>query len=530
MQNKQMQHLMKGAVVLSIASFIAKVLSAVYRIPFQNMVGNTGFYVYQQVYPIYGIGMTFALSGFPVYISKLVAEQVNPEEQTQLLRRSFALLGIFCAAIFIYLQYQAPKIAGAMADPALTPLIEMVSFMFLLMPFLAVTRGYFQGIFNMVPTAVSQVAEQLVRVVVILVAAWLSLKLHWSVYEMGTWAMSGAFFGGLVATYILLRPAETAFQLKAPHRGGIDFKAYQQLAKRLAIEGGSICLFASLIVLLQLVDSFTVKKGLVLSGLSEELAKNMKGIFDRGQPLVQLGLVVSLAFSSTLIPSLSQARQRRQQYQFQQVAEALIHISLGLSAAATTGLMVLMPQINYFLFGDADGNQALVWYMLSIAIIALINACNSVLQSLDQFHKTTAALIVGLIVKVAINQWLVQHYQIVGASVGTVISLGVVLALILRQSPVIVRQALGLQRFTGKLLAICAVMWLGVKIALQFAPQSLSSRGHAILGTGLGVLVGVLLFGGLALRWQLFSIREWLTMPGGRQLLRLSKKIKGRTK
>ncbi|MEL1196215.1 polysaccharide biosynthesis protein, partial [Staphylococcus epidermidis] len=90
------------------------------------------------------------------------------------------------------------------------------------------------------------------------------------------------------------------------------------------------------------------KKGLVLSGLSEELAKNMKGIFDRGQPLVQLGLVVSLAFSSTLIPSLSQARQRRQQYQFQQVAEALIHISLGLSAAATTGLMVLMPQINYF--------------------------------------------------------------------------------------------------------------------------------------------------------------------------------------
>ncbi len=269
-----------------------------------------------------------------------------------------------------------------------------------------------------------------------------------------------------------------------------------------------------------------LKKGLVLSGLSEELAKNMKGIFDRGQPLVQLGLVVSLAFSSTLIPSLSQARQRRQQYQFQQVAEALIHISLGLSAAATTGLMVLMPQINYFLFGDADGNQALVWYMLSIAIIALINACNSVLQSLDQFHKTTAALIVGLIVKVAINQWLVQHYQIVGASVGTVISLGVVLALILRQSPVIVRQALGLQRFTGKLLAICAVMWLGVKIALQFAPQSLSSRGHAILGTGLGVLVGVLLFGGLALRWQLFSIREWLTMPGGRQLLRLSKKNK----
>ena len=68
---------MRGAVILSCAGLAAKILSAFYRIPFQNIVGNTGFYVYQQVYPIYGIGMTFALSGFPVYISKLIAEQEN---------------------------------------------------------------------------------------------------------------------------------------------------------------------------------------------------------------------------------------------------------------------------------------------------------------------------------------------------------------------------------------------------------------------------------------------------------------------
>lgn len=526
MQNKQMQNLMKGAVVLSIASFIAKVLSAVYRIPLQNMVGNTGFYVYQQIYPIYGIGMTFALSGFPVYISKLVAEQTEPAEQTKILRQSFALLGIFGAAIFIYLQIKAPAIAGAMADPALAPLIEMVSFMFLLMPFLAVTRGYFQGIFNMIPTATSQVAEQLVRVVVIILAAWLSLKLHWSVYEMGTWAMTGAFFGGLVATISLLKPAERAFVWRGPVTKGIDWQSYKMLAKKLLIEGGSICLFASLIVLLQLIDSFTVKKGLVLGGLTDAAAKNLKGVYDRAQPLVQLGLVISMAFSSTLIPSLSQARQRQQDQQFRQVAEALIHISLGLSAAAATGLMVLMPQVNVFLFGDADGNRALVWYMLSIAIIALINACNSVLQSLDQFYKTTIALLVGIVVKIVINQWLVQHFQIAGASLGTVISLGVVLYLVLRQSPELVKNALAPKRFTFKLLLICGMMWLAVKIALNITHFGLMTRGAAIMSTGIGITVGVLVFVGLALRWQLFTIREWLTIPGGRQLLRLSKKIK----
>ncbi|GMA53448.1 hypothetical protein GCM10025857_48050 [Alicyclobacillus contaminans] len=76
----QMKSMMKGAFVLTIASFVAKLLSAIYRVPLQNIVGDEGFYVYQQVYPIYGIAMTFALTGFPQFLSKLVAEQTTPKK------------------------------------------------------------------------------------------------------------------------------------------------------------------------------------------------------------------------------------------------------------------------------------------------------------------------------------------------------------------------------------------------------------------------------------------------------------------
>lgn len=78
-----MQRMMQGAVVLTVASFIAKVLSAFYRVPFQNFVGDEGFYVYQQVYPIYGIAMTLALSGLPQFISKIVAEQPDIRSQNK---------------------------------------------------------------------------------------------------------------------------------------------------------------------------------------------------------------------------------------------------------------------------------------------------------------------------------------------------------------------------------------------------------------------------------------------------------------
>ena len=66
--------LMRGTWVLTLTSLFVKILSAIYRVPFQNLVGDEGFYIYQQVYPLYGIAMTFSLAGLPVFLSKLVAE------------------------------------------------------------------------------------------------------------------------------------------------------------------------------------------------------------------------------------------------------------------------------------------------------------------------------------------------------------------------------------------------------------------------------------------------------------------------
>ena len=105
MHNQQMKHLMRGAWILSLSSLIAKILSAVYRVPFQNMVGDTGFYAYQQIYPIYGLGMTFALSGFPVYISKLVAEADSLEAKRTVAHQSRVILTWISWALFLGLEF-----------------------------------------------------------------------------------------------------------------------------------------------------------------------------------------------------------------------------------------------------------------------------------------------------------------------------------------------------------------------------------------------------------------------------------------
>ncbi len=416
MQRKTMKTVMQGALLLSVASLIAKILSAVYRVPFQNMVGNTGFYVYQQIYPIYGIGMTFALSGLPMFISKLVAENETAEAKLTLVSRIFMILAGFSLILFLGLQAFSLPIASAMGDPGLAPIIRSVSWMFLFSPFLAISRGYFQGEYDMRPTALSQLVEQAVRVAVILFVAYWAMRHQWNVYRMGAWAMSSAPIAAIFATLVMLfyvrhhqvKVFRLAYQPAA--------QSYGHLAKRLLIEGGTISLFASMMVLLQLVDSFTVMRGLMIQGLPPLLAKSIKGVYDRGQPLVQLGLVVATSFSSSLLPSLTESLNHGSRQQFVRQANTVIRMSVTIATAAAIGLIALMPEVNVLLFGNRQGNGMLSVYVLSIIFATLIMIANSILQSLNQFVVTIAGLVIGLLVKISFNQWAVVRFGAIGAS------------------------------------------------------------------------------------------------------------------
>ncbi|WP_054645540.1 oligosaccharide flippase family protein [Secundilactobacillus oryzae] len=187
MKSKTTSTILKGAVILSVTSLLVKILSAFYRIPFQNMVGNEGFYVYQQVYPIYGIAMTLALSGVPVFISRVIAEYDEPAERIMVARRLFSILLVVAWGLFAGLQLFAPQLASVMGDGGLTAEIRAATWLFVLVPFLAVSRGYFQGQLDMVPTSQSQLAEQVVRVGVILFAAYYGMQKAGPFIRLGRW-------------------------------------------------------------------------------------------------------------------------------------------------------------------------------------------------------------------------------------------------------------------------------------------------------------------------------------------------------
>ena len=520
--NQHLHQIINGTLVLSVAGLLAKVLGAIYRVPFQNLVGDTGYYAYQQIYPFYGIEVTLALTGLPVFISRLVAEQDNRQDQLAVARLCRRLLCVAGLLIFAVLTLGSQLISKMMGDTHLQAVILGLAPIFLLMPWLAVGRGVQQGMLNMYPTAISQVGEQVVRVTWIIGVAVIATTQRWNSYRMASWAMVSALVAGLVAFMILIYTNLPLWKNQQRHPSPLTKR---QLTRRLLTEGVLLCWLASVTVILQLVDSFTVKRALVAGGVSEAAAHASKGVFDRGQPLLQLGLVVATSLSATLLPSLSEKWHQGDRQTFVHTYRVLFHVCIMMATMAAFGMMILMPLINTFLFKNSRGSGALMVLMLAIPLAALVSAFCAVLQSIHSLKPMAGGLFAGLIVKCCINYPLTRKWGIDGAAWGTVLSLLVTMIIVWQALPQLLRRHRHGGKFVGKLLTITAFMTVlaGGSASLMKCYFG-GGRLQAALVLLVAITIGAASAGWLVIRWHLLDDEELIALPGGKQLVTMMTK------
>src|SRR5699024_7279196 len=205
MTEKHTDQVMKGALILTVAGILSKVLSASYRVPLQNLTGDIGFYTYQQIYPILGIALMMALYGFPSAIS--IARAHMDLQNIPVTVRSFMMpIGLIvlaiCSLFFMGLLIFGDNLAQLVGDYRLTGPYQLAGVVFLFIPFTSMFRGYFQGNNIMHPTAYSQIGEQVVRVVIIIVGAYATYVGWIQVDTIGYVAVLATICGGITAICI----------------------------------------------------------------------------------------------------------------------------------------------------------------------------------------------------------------------------------------------------------------------------------------------------------------------------------------
>ena len=521
MTTKKSTPFLKGALILTIAGFIVKILSALYRGPFQNIVGDVGFYIYQQVYPIYGIAAVLSVSGFPMIISRVVSVEKESKKEyfMQTLAATFYTLLAIGGFFFLLFFFGAGTLSKWMGDPYLAPLIQMSSFMFLLLPFTALIRGYFQGIGNMAPTANSQVVEQIIRVSVILMVAGLYLKQGGSLYSVGQKAVFGSILGGLCGFTILffyLQRSKLHFFFFFKK---ITFKKFYRTAQIIFIHGIIACLSSMILLLFQLVDSFTLYSLLVRSGVPMEEAKVLKGVFDRGQPLLQVGTVVASSISLALIPHIASSWQNGEITIVKENIEKALNITMVIGLGAAIGLMNIIQPTNMMLFADYSGSGVLAVLSLAIFFTSLILISSSILQSMGEIRSIGTYVFIGCMIKVVGNILVVPLLSTFGSALSTIISLAVTSLLFLYT----LNQKIHISSFIRQKLIKIMISAVGMTVVLQSWLLIFShihgSRSFSMFLALSSVVLGVFVYLILNIKLNTFSDEEIKMLPLGGKII-----------
>ena len=460
-----------SAIILALGGFLSKAIGALYKIPLTNILGSNGMGLYYLVFPVYSLIITFCSSGINVALSTEVAKcrraRHRYNEQKMLrtaLMLSFLLSLIFTVIIVLISRPLADlqgNINASFGYIAIAPAIILSSI-------IATLRGYFQGVENMVPTTISMIIEQVVKLSVGLIIAH---KL--CVYGI-QFAVLGAIMGVTISEVVaLLIIAINFFTYKGQLYFNYRNKIYK--GKRKAIVTSLLksrncfkravyyrykyllcaskkvryttkvaikkilkvmvpATFSSIVIpIATMLDSFMIINLLISSGYSSVVSTSLYGLWGGVvQALISLPTILIAGLSTAIVPSLSGVVAGDNEGQVNKKVMFYIKITLVLSLFMCIAVFVFAEDILRFLYGDGLNSNVLdeLYYAtkmlkissISIVYYAFLQTFTAILQTIGKSHIPFLILLGSLGVRLGLTIILVTipNINIFGAIIGNI--------------------------------------------------------------------------------------------------------------
>ena len=415
------QSLIKGTVILGAAGVFARFLGLFFRWPLIMLIGDEGIGYYQMSYPLYMFFIGIA-TGIPVAISKMVSERnafndegamievVNKAILTMIiLGGGFSIVFLAFPEYLIHFFKWDKKAMYALMGIGAAPLFISI---------MSVFRGFFQGMQNMTPTAVSQIIEQVGRVIFGVGLAVLLLP------KGIEYAAGGAAFGaaaggiiGFIYLYIKYIFVKRRLVIK-PHKR--DPKMLSELLN-IAIP---VSLGAAVGTIMSLLDSILVPQMLLKAGYTFKQAAILYGqLTGKAMVLINVPLTLSIALCASLVPIIAESYILNRKLDVINKVESAVKVSMVISLPSLCGLAFMAAPILNLLFpGHAEGYNILRYSSICLPFIILTQTSTAILQGTGHYFAPIKNLAVGCLGKIIITILLVPNpsINIYGAIIGSV--------------------------------------------------------------------------------------------------------------
>jgi stage V sporulation protein B len=414
---------------LAVATVVIKILGSVYKIFLGNILGDSGYALFYAAYSIFSVFLAISTTGLPIALSKMVSEAKSlkrPKQVKKIYRVAyitFVALGTVC---FLTMFLFADSFATLMKNPDIVYCIRVLSPSILLLCLISAYRGLFQGLSDMRPTAVSQVIEVAVKVVIGLgFAIWLK-----SFGCQNNITSAGAILGtttGSLASFIFLFVIKKKSGKEIFNNSSSEEKTDKSsvIFKRLIRISIPVLLGSSVLSFTMFIDNFQIMNKLqTVAGFSYEEAKILYGAFSKAFTIMNLPPAFVVPLSLSLIPAVSSRLALKDRIGAAKIGVSSLRITAALSLPAGIGLGVLAKPIIETLYPNTNESAIPILSLLGIAAFFLSIALltNSILQAYGNFSIPIYTMLAGGVVKIIINYVLVADPQIniIGASIGVI--------------------------------------------------------------------------------------------------------------
>jgi stage V sporulation protein B len=433
---------LKGTLILTMSSIVVKVIGAINWILLSRVLGGEGIGLYQMGFPIYLMAITVSSAGIPVAISIVTAEKVAREDYDGAQRvfhvtlRLLFVTGLLFSSILFFGAGWIIDHRIIIRDPrayysivALAPAVFFVTF-------LSSFRGYMQGWQYMVPTACSEVTEQLVRVATMLFFAVYFMP--YGLAKAAGGASMGAGFGAFCALLVLLffyrklkrriavlreaRTADGRIWVEPPRDSA------GQIIKRLLKLALPVSLTSLMLPIVANLDLAIVPYRLEVAGFDTRHATELFGyLTGMAVPLVNLSTIFTAALAVSLVPAISEARALRQDESVRHKTGVALRVAMIVTFPCFVGLLTLADKVAALIYNAPGAAPAIMTMSVGIVLLGLHQVSTAVLQGMGHTSIPVVNMIIAMIVKVCLNWTLtaIPWLGIKGSAIATVADFGV---------------------------------------------------------------------------------------------------------
>ncbi len=544
-RKRESNFLVQGS-ILAVASIISRIIGLLYRIPLKSIIGDIGNDYYGTAMEIYSILLLISSYSLPVAVSKLVSARMAKGQRKNAYRifkgaLVFALISGSAACLIVY--FGAGVITTYIVNTPLSIFaLKVLAPTLLIVAVLGVVRGFFQGMGTMMPSAISQLIEQIINAVVSVWSAYMLFQYGTRIGAVlgnpatyaeaygaaggtlgtGVGALAALFFTILV--FIMYRIVFIK-QVKSDHSGKTE--SYGRIFSVLIMTILPVLLSTTIYNITSFLDTSVFKQIAEYQGYKALDYSAMWGIYvGEYKVLVNVPIAIASAVAASSVPSLSTAFSAKDIREVKRKVAYSIRFIMVIAIPCAVGMAVLASPILQLLFQDSREMPERMMQIGAVSIVfySLSTLSNGILQGINRMNVPVKNAVVTLVLHMGVLVALMYFfdmniYAVVWANTFFSFFMCVLNAMAIRKY---LRYRQEIPR-TFIIPCICAAAMGGAVYGIYWLIMKFLNINA--LATFVSILIGVLVYGMLLLLLRGLRERELRSFPMGHLIIKLAKKL-----